>query len=402
MNQEIKSNNLLIDLGLQPVSNRFKKNKYVKCPKFPFKVNISKKTGLISLNKPFPIHEVVPRYEWITCSEPEAHLDKLVNILIKLPGISKRSVVGSFSFKDISTLQRLKKKGFKNFWNIHPKQDLGIRNKKCSVETLQSKFNLKTANKLVNKYDLADIMIVRHVIEHAYDIKDFVNSIKKLTKKNGYIVWELPDCKKSLKRLDYAMLWEEHTYYFTEFTLKNFLKSHNFDIVNFYSFPYAFENSLVAIVKVKENDFCKNDNKFYNNLKKELLQAKFFANSLSPQRKKIKKKLFQLKKRYPNTNIALYGAGHLSVAFISIMQLPDVISYVIDDNTNKKGMFMPIGNIPIINSKKLIEKNIKICLLSLNPMNHSTIINKNKDFTKKGGIFLSIFPGSDYYVGGLK
>ena len=25
-----------------------------------------------------------------------------------------------------------------------------------------------------------------------------------------------------------------------------------------------------------------------------------------------------------------------------------------------------------------------------------------KDFTKKGGIFLSIFPGSNYYVGGFK
>ena len=35
-----------MDLGLQPVSNRFKKNKYVKSPKFPFKVNISKNTKI--------------------------------------------------------------------------------------------------------------------------------------------------------------------------------------------------------------------------------------------------------------------------------------------------------------------------------------------------------------------
>ena len=41
MNQKLRDNNLLMDLGLQPVSNRFKKNKYVKSPKFPFKVNIS-------------------------------------------------------------------------------------------------------------------------------------------------------------------------------------------------------------------------------------------------------------------------------------------------------------------------------------------------------------------------
>jgi len=402
MNQKLRDNNLLMDLGLQPVSNRFKKNKYVKSPKFPFKVNISKNTGLISLKEFFPVHEVVPRYDWITCMEPEAHLDKLISILIKLPGISKKSVIGSFSFKDISTLQRLKKKGFKNLWNIHPEKDLGIKNKKCSVETLQSKFNLNIANKLRRKYSLADIIIVRHVIEHAYDINNFVSSIKALTKNDGYIVWELPDCKKSLRKLDYTMLWEEHTHYFTEFTLKNFLKNQNFDIVNFISYPYAFENSLVAIVKHKENNVHKNDFKFSRKLKIELSQAKSFANSLHVQKKKIKRKLYELKKKYHNANIALYGAGHLSVAFISIMQLSKMVSYVIDDNLNKKGMIMPVGNIPIISSKELIAKNIKICLLSLNPMNHLKIIKKNKNFVKNGGIFLSIFPGSNYYVGETK
>ena len=89
----------------------------------------------------------------------------------------------------------------------------------------------------------------------------------------------------------------------------------------------------------------------------------------------------------------------MSVAFISIMQLSDIISFVIDDNLNKKEMIMPVGNIPITNLKKLYEKNVKICLLSLNPENHSKIIDKNKDFIKKGGIFLSIFPGSNFYFG---
>ena len=46
-------------------------------------------------------------------------------------------------------------------------------------------------------------------------------------------------------------------------------------------------------------------------------------------------------------------------------------------NLNKKEMIMPIGNIKIVSSKKLYEKNIKICLLGLNPENHSIIIRKN-------------------------
>ena len=193
-------------------------------------------------------------------------------------------------------------------------------------------------------------------------------------------------CKKSLKKLDYTKLWEEHTYYFTKFTLKHFLKKNNFEIVNFYSVPYSYENSLVAIVKDKGDFFYKENNYFHRELKNEIQQAKFFAKSLNNQRKKIREKLAQLKKKYSGGDIVLYGAGHLSVAFISIIQLSDIISYVIDDNLNKKEMIMPIGNIKIVSSKKLYEKNFKICLLGLNPENHSIIIGKNK-----GLFFVIIF-----------
>ena len=80
MSKKIKKKSLLIDLGLQPVSNRFKKKKEDKSPKFSFKLGISKTTGLISLNKPFPVREVQPRFNWITVDEPEDHLDDLVDI----------------------------------------------------------------------------------------------------------------------------------------------------------------------------------------------------------------------------------------------------------------------------------------------------------------------------------
>ena len=396
--RKIESKDLLLDLGLQPVSNRFLKNKSDTCPKFPFKVVISRETGLISLNKTFPIKEIRPRYDWITHSEPEEHLDTLVDMIVRLPGISERSVVGSYSFKDNSTLERLRKIGFKNLWNINPRQDLGIKNEKCSVETFQSRFNMEKANKLANKYGLADIVIVRHVLEHAYNIGNFINSIKKLIKKEGYIVWEIPDCEKSLKKLDYTMFWEEHVYYFTEFTLKQLLKSYNFKIINFSSFNNFRENSLVAIVKFEKDFFYKKDKYFNKKLKKEILQAKFFARSLTAQRKKIKKKIFQFRGKFPNSNVAIYGAGHLTVAFISIMQLANLISFVIDDNSYKQNMIMPIGNIPIVNSKELCKGNIKLCLSSLNLETQSKIISKNKDFINKGGVFLSIFPTSNFYI----
>ena len=118
---------LLLDLGLQPISNRFlthSSNKSV--PHYPMKLMLEKDTGGIRLQSPFPVEEVKPRYDWLTCFEPEDHLDEMVEKILELPGINKDSVFGGYSFKDDTTLARFKAKGFENQWRIDPQKDLGV------------------------------------------------------------------------------------------------------------------------------------------------------------------------------------------------------------------------------------------------------------------------------------
>ena len=69
---------LLLDIGLQPVSNRFRESNSEGISNFPLSLSISKQSGLIRLDNPFPVKEVQPRFDWITCYEPEDHLDRLV------------------------------------------------------------------------------------------------------------------------------------------------------------------------------------------------------------------------------------------------------------------------------------------------------------------------------------
>ena len=77
------------------------------------------------------------------------------------------------------------------------------------------------------------------------------------------------------------------------------------------------------------------------------------------------------------------------------MKVVDLVDFVIDDNTNKKGMYMPIGNLAIKGSDSLYIENVKVCLLSLNPQNQPKVIANHKKFTDQGGFFASIFPGGD-------
>lgn len=387
------SGELLADFGLQPVSNRFQSaGSTTSVPKFPLQLRINPDTGLIHLGKPFPLDELKPRYDWLTCFEPEDHLDQLANKLTQLAGITQESVFGAYSFKDDSTLRRLERLGYARNWRIDPIQDLGISDTCANVETYQSVMTSAKADEICAHRGTADVLIVRHVVEHAHNLPTFIDAIRRMVSPGGYIVWELPDCERAIAAGDCTTIWEEHIFYFTSYTFKQLMLKSGFSIVHYESVPYPLENSLVAIVQegLSGENPVKIDTQL---LAEEVARARGFALALSHRRIDVRKKLESLRQKHGS--IAMFGAGHLSVAFLSLMQVADLISCVIDDNPNKKGLQMPIGELRIVGSEALYSGDIKVCLLGLNPQNQPKIIAKQHRFIDQGGFFASIFPGSE-------
>ena len=395
LDNTLKTNNRVkrfLDLGLQPVSNIYTKPDSTETnPHYPISLMLDKETGLVRLEDPFPVNEVKPRYEWLTCFEPEDHLDVMVEKILELPGINKDSVFGGYSFKDDTTLARFKMKGFRNQWRIDPQKDLGVTDSCANVETFQSLFNVAKAWQVRHQRGYADVMIVRHVVEHAYDLPEFVSAISELTHPDGYIVWELPDCESALDKGDCTTIWEEHIHYFTSFTFRQMLDNFGFTIVYYESFPYPLENSIIAITQ-KNKQGKTNVLPDQNAINKECKRAYQFAEKINKQKNVLQSKLRKFKER--RGPIAMFGAGHLSVAFISIMDIADAIDFVIDDNPHKKGMIMPVGNLEIVGSDSLYSRDVRLCLLGLNPLNQSKVVVKHTSFTKKSGVFASIFPGT--------
>lgn len=390
------SDNLLIDLGHQPVSNRFLPvDSLTAAPSFPLQLLINPDTGLVHLGKAFPLEELKPRYDWLTCFEPEDHLDAMALKLTRLPGITQASVFGAYSFKDDSTLRRLEGLGYAKNWRIDPVQDLGVTDPCANVETYQCALTLSKAQEICAQHGAADVLIVRHVIEHAYNLPEFIAAIRSMVSPGGYIAWELPDCERALAAGDCTTIWEEHTFYFTSFTFRQLLLESCFSIIHYESVPYPLENSLVAIVQeapAGSNPAISAPQA----VAREITRAQSFAQTLVHRRIDVRKKLETI--RLEHGAIAIFGAGHLSVAFLSLMQVADLISCVIDENPNKKGLQLPIGGLQIVGSEALYSGDIRVCLLGLNPQNQPKVIAAQKRFIEQGGIFASIFPGSDLYL----
>jgi len=205
----------------------------------------------------------------------------------------------------------------------------------------------------------------------------------------GRVIFEVPDCVRALELCDYTTIWEEHIFYFTPATLRGVLEQSGFEIHHFESVEYPFENSLVAITGVERQPPVVFDGVAAG---VEVARAEKFGAGFAIRRRDIRERL--VKARAALGPIAMFGAGHLSVAFLSLMGVADLVDFVVDDNPNKKGMRLPVGDLPIFGSQALYDRKIRTCLLSLNPQNQPKVVASHSKFVEDGGLFASIFPGS--------
>jgi len=380
----------ILDLGNQPICHRFLPTSTEEEFTHPIWVGQCGACGLVQLLQPFPIQELVPWYDWLTNTEPEDHLDGVVRTMSQLPGISKESKICGLSFKEDTTLERFNQLGFDNTWRIDPQKELGINHPLASVETIQEQLTLEMAESLVETHGQSGIVIARHILEHATNIRQFMKAVRTLVHPQGYVVFEIPDCQRAFEKCDYTTIWEEHVIYFTPETFRNFFGFGGLSLIHFEKASYSLEDSYIGIAQINEDVPSPFPNEQV--LTEEIHRAQSFADELSNKRRKLKKYLSTYQQE--KGKIALFGAAHMGCAFVNFLEVRDYINFVVDDNPHKCEMFMPGSWLPIRNSQSILDEDIKLCLLTLSPTSEKKVLENNQDFLAKGGQFTSIFPGS--------
>lgn len=383
---------LLLDFGPQPICNRFLIRPDAEEATFPMRIGQCDACGLVQSIMPVSAAELKPRSDWITYNEPEGHLDRLADTIAAAPGLTNKSAICGVTFKDDSLLRRLRERGYARTWRMDPQGDLGIGEAGVGVETIQDRLNKVTCARIAQTRGKADLVIARHVWEHAADPAGFIDALQELMTPEGHLVLEVPDCERALASYDYSTMWEEHSLYFTPTTFRQSASLCGLPIEYYECFPYTLENSLVAISRLAQGTARAKLSETL--LETEKRRGQEFAAGLPGQREKIGGCFARFREK--QGKIAILGAGHLACTFVNLLQLKDHIDCLVDDNPHKRGSYMPGSRLPIYESRALIERNIKLCLLSVNAESEDRVIEKNKAFTDAGGIFHSIFPASKH------
>jgi len=374
-----------VDFGKQPPCNRFVDTKETESIYEDHSLIIGQciDCGLVQLLDYMPASMVRSHYKWLSYNEPEGHLDETVHNLTKY--LDKKSRIVGMTYKDDSTLSRFQNLGYDNVLRYDMKDDLGIDIPLAGLETIQNIFNNSLVDKLLTKYGAADLLIVRHVLEHAHDPSGLLQSLKQLLDPKGVLVVEVPDSNKFIDSYDYSFVWEEHISYFLPSTLVDIVNRNGFNDIELLRYSYPYEDSLVAILQLEQDSYTTSTD--YEVLQADITKMRMFYDNFNMVKSGYREKLSNLMNM--GNCIAIFGAGHLAAKFINFFELVDYIEFVIDDNPHKQDLLMPGSGVPIVGSNNLLE--VDLCLLALSPESEKVVQRNYHSYLEKGGVFASIF-----------
>ncbi len=275
---------------------------------------------------------------------------------------------------------------------LDPASDYGIKYESWGVETIQDVLTSDECCKRLLEKEKPDVIIASFIVEHVCKFDLFMATLKQLLNPSGYILVQVPDFEYSMEKEDYASIWEEHILYFTRTSFLLCPYFAGFNNVFFKRIQHAAGRILVSAwrseKKIKKADTGE------TGLTDSFKAAMAYKECYHTKKKAVKKELTDFIDN--NEKIAVFGAGHQSCMFINLFDLKSEIAFVVDDDINKKDLFMPGSGIQIKGSESLIEDNIKLCLLGVSPELHPIIIEKNQAFVAQKGVFKSIYEiGSD-------
>jgi hypothetical protein len=336
----------------------------------------------VQMQNKLDIPSLVPKYSWINCTEPEGHLDDFSETLVRVCKLTKDSRILGLSFKEDTLIDRLNKKGFSNTYRFENNANYDLSEPYASVESITHALNEGKSKDILKERGVSDLVMGRHILEHAQDFPEFVSAVKRLIHDSGFVFFEIPDCTEGFLQKDYSILWEEHAIYFTESTFKNFFSYHGMELVYFEKVKYHYENVFLAVAKKSMStkdaakSFCKDEIQRYSN----------FSESFEASRGTVVEWLRAVKGVFPQ--VAIYGAGHMSNCFINYLKIADHIDFIIDDSEHLEGMYMPGSKLPIYASSQIKDLDNVIILSSLSE--HSERIVKQK--LKATGIDVRMLP----------
>jgi SAM-dependent methyltransferase len=170
-----------------------------------------------------------------------------------------------------------------------------------------------------------DGFTILNFLEHHPNPNATLRGIHRNLSEQGVGLVEVPNFDMMLRERQFAEFMSDHLCYFTEETLTSALSINGFEVLEC---TEEFHRYILSAVVRK--------------------RRKLDLSDLHAQQARLRDEVHAYIRRFPPKGVAVWGAGHQSLALLSLLDLGDAVRYVVDSAPFKQGRFTPATHIPIV------------------------------------------------------
>lgn len=277
---------------------------------------------------------------------------------------------------------------------IDPAAQIASQATQAGVPTIPAFFDLELARRIRRENGPAAIVTANNVFAHSDSLPEMAEGIRELLADDGVFIFEVSYLADILEKKLFDTVYHEHLCYHSVQPLAAFFQRHGLEFFDIERLPNK-GGSIRGLVQRKGGprkiapvvaEMLRQEEKM------GLARLPVFK-SFAADLERVKTGLLQLARQLKADNkiIAGFGASATVTTLIYNFELGPFLSFLVDDNVSRHGLFSPGHHLPVLPAAALRGQKAGYAIV-LAWQYAEPILQKHRDFTACGGHFIVPLP----------
>lgn len=370
-NTELK--NQFIDLGEAPPSNAYLSEKQLNEPEafYPLKVFVCDRCWLVQIDE-FKRHDEMFSNDYAYFSSFSTswleHCESYVQMITERLALDSDSKIIEIASNDGYLLQYFAQRKIPCL-GVEPTAGTAEAARLRGVETIESFFGRRFAERLVDDQGGADLLLGNNVLAHVPDINDFVEGLRIALKETGTITMEFPHLLNLIRYNQFDTVYHEHFSYLSLGVVERIFSAHGLVVYDVEELP-THGGSIRVYARHELNDLLPAKSSVGRMRKYEeefgLLDIKLYE-TFQQKADKVKNDFlrFLLDEQKAGKSVVAYGAAAKGNTLLNYSGIKnnDLIEFAVDKSPHKLGLYLPGSHIPVVDESRLRAAQPDIVLI---------------------------------------
>jgi SAM-dependent methyltransferase len=324
----------------------------------------------------------------------QRHFSRYATDLISDCDLSAGSLVVEVGSNDGTLLSEFKQHGMRVV-GIDPATEIAALASARGIPTINDFLTVEIARRIRLEHGSAQLVCANNVFAHADDLVAMVEAVRELLADSGLFVFEATYLVDLVDKMLFDTVYHEHVSYHSVGPLVQFFRRYGMELINVTrnSSKGGSIRGYAQLASTGQRSVHSDVAAMIENERRrgfdQLSTYENYSKSIEERKKALAD--FVTERIGKDVLIAGYGASTTTTTLMWNFELTRTLSFIVDDNVKKHGLYAPGCHVPVVPSTELYVRRPDFTIV-LAWQYAEAIINKHAEYLAQGGKFVVPLP----------